>query len=91
MFGLYSKPILTIRFKSDFIMFDCWPIQPDSANTARFWLNHPGPARIVANQAESARIREKKKKKKHSDAAPTQGQPRRTPVRHSPSRVRASY
>ena len=45
-------------------------------------------SRIGANRAESARIREKKKKKK-SRRGPTRGQPRRTRVRHLWCRVRA--
>ena len=65
------------------------------ADTAQFWANQPGSARIEAdsvrikpvsaNRAESTRIREGKK---NSDAAPTRGQPRRTRVQHPPSHVR---
>ena len=62
------------------------------ADTARFWPNQPGSARIEVDstqiEADSMRIKprqceseEKKKKKKSSDAAPTHGQPRRTPRR----------
>ena len=71
------------KFKADFGLFRL-PVE-----TARFWPNQPGLVRI---EAESARIepsRHESQKKKSSNAAPTCGQPRRTRVRHPPSRVRA--
>ena len=48
---------------------------PILAKSARFGANW---SQFSANRAESARIREKKKKK-NSNAAPTRGQPHRTP------------
>ena len=90
-------------FKADFGRF--WrvsavfrPYRPP-ADTARFWLNQPGLARIEADSArielhrrESSRVGanpRKKKKKKKRIRGPTRGQPRRTsrPASDAASRV----
>ena len=41
------------------------------ADTAQFWPNQPSSARIGANRAELAQIREKKKLKRSTDAQAT--------------------
>ena len=68
MFGLHSKPISAISawFKSDFGLFRL------PANMNQFGWYNPILAestRFGANQAKSAQIWEKKKKKKSSDVA----------------------
>ena len=64
-------------FPASFGRIGCRPIRPDMANTARFWPNQPGSARIEANSVriephwhESSRVgaNPRKKKKKKVDA-----------------------
>ena len=55
-------------------------IRPNMADTARFWPNQPGSARIEADLAriEPSR-RESEKKNKKTQRGPMRGQPRWTP------------
>ena len=74
-------------FPACFGRIGCRPIWPDMADTARFWPNQIGSARI---EADSARIEphwresswvgmNSRKKKKKRRRGPMRGQPRRTP------------
>ena len=67
--GISTTPA---RFNADFGLF--WPFQ-SSANTTQYGRYGPIRRKLKPSQRES----EGKKKKKSLDAAPTRGQPRRTP------------
>ena len=81
LFRPYSRPISAVSgkfqpFPACFGRIGRRPIQPDMANTARFWPNQPGSARIEADSAriephrrESSRVgANPRKKKKNADA-----------------------
>ena len=91
-------------FKADFGLFRPFPtcfghigrrlVRLDMADTAQFWPNQPGSARIKPYWRESSQVGtnpRKKKKKKKRRRRPTRGQLHRTQVRHPPSRIRAFY
>ena len=73
-FGRF-RPVSAVSVAGQYDLI--WPIRPDS-----------GRISLIRHELKPIRPEsEEKKKKKNSDAAPMRGQPRRTQVRHPPSRV----
>ena len=53
-------------FLACFGRIDCWPIRPDMADTARFWPNQSGLARIEADSAQIELCRREFEEKKNT-------------------------